>query len=68
MLLNMRAPPHGGITLGFDRLCALMGGDASIRDYIAFPKNNMGRDLMLDAPSEVIEKVQLDELSLKLNY
>ena len=60
------APPHGGIALGFDRLCALMGGDASIRDYIAFPKNNMGRDLMLDAPS-VIEKVQLDELSLKLN-
>jgi len=60
------APPHGGIAFGFDRLCALLGGQESIRDFIAFPKNNAGRDVMLDAPSTVDEK-QLDELKLKLS-
>ena len=59
------APPHGGLALGFDRLCALLGGDETIRDYIAFPKNNSGRDVMLDAPSAV-NPVQLDELKLKV--
>jgi aspartyl-tRNA synthetase len=60
------APPHGGIAFGLDRLCAVMQGGSSIRDYIAFPKNNMGRDMMIDAPSQVDEK-QLNELSLKIN-
>jgi aspartyl-tRNA synthetase len=59
------APPHGGLALGFDRLCALLGGDETIRDYIAFPKNNAGRDVMLDAPSAV-SPMQLDELKLKI--
>jgi aspartyl-tRNA synthetase len=59
------APPHGGIAFGFDRLCAVMKGSTSIRDFIAFPKNNMGRDMMIDAPSP-IDDAQLDELCLKV--
>ncbi len=59
------APPHGGIAFGFDRLCSVFGGQESIRDFIAFPKNNAGRDTMIDAPS-VIDQEQLDELSIGL--
>ena len=59
------APPHGGIAFGFDRICALFGGADSIRDYIAFPKNNSGRDVMIDSPSPISVE-QLDELQLKL--
>lgn len=59
------APPHGGLAFGFDRLCSLFGGADSIRDYIAFPKNNAGRDVMLDAPS-YLDQTQLDELYLSL--
>ena len=58
------APPHGGIAFGFDRLCSLFGGADSIRDFIAFPKNNSGRDVMIDSPSPISE-LQLKELSIK---
>jgi aspartyl-tRNA synthetase len=59
------APPHGGIAFGFDRLCAIMGGQESIRDVIAFPKNNSGRDIMIDSPSN-IDQNQLDDLKFKI--
>ncbi|MDR2286708.1 MAG: aspartate--tRNA ligase [Prevotellaceae bacterium] len=59
------APPHGGIAFGFDRWCAIFGGSDSIRDYIAFPKNNAGKDVMIDSPS-IISHEQLNELSLKV--
>ncbi|MDB4092985.1 aspartate--tRNA ligase [Flavobacteriaceae bacterium] len=60
------APPHGGIALGLDRLVAILHGEESIKDYIAFPKNNSGKDVMIDAPSK-LDETQLNELSLRLN-
>jgi aspartyl-tRNA synthetase len=61
------APPHAGIAFGFDRLCSLFGGSDSIRDFIAFPKNNAGRDVMIDCPSEIDVK-QMKELGIDLNH
>ncbi len=60
------APPHGGIAFGFDRLCSIFGGADSIRDFIAFPKNNAGKDVMIDTPSTISEE-QLKELGLREN-
>ena len=59
------APPHGGVAFGFDRLCAIIGGQENIRDFISFPKNNSGRDVMINSPS-VIDNEQLNELNIKL--
>ena len=59
------APPHGGIAFGFDRLCSLFGGSDGIRDFIAFPKNNAGKDMMIDSPAEISEE-QLKELGIKI--
>jgi aspartyl-tRNA synthetase len=58
------APPHGGLAFGFDRLCAVLNSVETIRDFIAFPKNNSGRDVMLDSPSTIDEK-QMKELNIK---
>ena len=60
------APPHGGIAFGLDRLVSILGGQETIRDFIAFPKNNAGRDVMIDAPAPIAE-TQLDELNLRLH-
>jgi aspartyl-tRNA synthetase len=59
------APPHGGIAFGFDRLCSIFGGADSIRDFIAFPKNNAGKDVMIDSPSTISQE-QLNELALAI--
>ena len=59
------APPHGGVAFGFDRLCSLFGGIETIRDFIAFPKNNSGRDIMIEAPSPISQE-QLNELNISI--
>ena len=59
------APPHGGIAFGLDRLCAVINGDESIRDYIAFPKNNSGKDIMIESPS-IIDKNIIEDLNLDI--
>ena len=61
------APPHGGIAFGLDRLVAILGGQETIRDFIAFPKNNSGRDVMIDAPAPIDDE-QLNELHLKTQF
>jgi hypothetical protein len=60
------APPHGGLAFGLDRLCTILGGQTSIRNYIAFPKNNMGRCMMIDSPSAITDE-QLKELSINVS-
>ena len=60
------APPHGGIAFGLDRLCAVINGDESIRDYIAFPKNNSGKDIMIESPSIIDEKI-IEDLNLDIS-
>jgi len=59
------APPHGGLAFGLDRLCTILGGKTTIRDFIAFPKNNMGRDMMIDSPAPIAQ-AQLNELSINI--
>ena len=63
---SLWSPPHGGIAFGLDRLIAILAGEEIIRDFIAFPKNNSGRDVMINAPSH-IDPVQIKELSLKID-
>ena len=63
---QFRAPPHGGLAFGLDRLVAILGGQETISDFIAFPKNNSGRDVMIDAPS-VIDQKQLEELNITVH-
>ena len=60
------APPHGGIAFGLDRLCAVINNDESIRDYIAFPKNNSGKDIMIESPS-IIDKNIIEDLNLDIS-
>jgi len=60
------APPHGGLAFGFDRLCSILGGEPSIRSFIAFPKNNQGRDTMIEAPASISDK-QLEELNIRVH-